>query len=120
MGIAASRPLPENFGVCPFVTAQKLLQGKWALLIMHELSGGAKRFGELQRSIDITQATLSSQLKNLESEGLVHRTAYPEIPPRVEYTLTDIGRSFQPVLDAVETWGNAYIAYLRERDGKQQ
>lgn len=115
MTTAAARPLPKNFGVCPFVTAQKLLQGKWVLLIMHELSSGAKRFGELQRSIDITQATLSSQLKNLEAEGLVKRTAYPEIPPRVEYALTDIGRSFQPVLDAIETWGNGYIAYLHER-----
>ena len=82
---------------------------------MHELSSGAKRFGELQRSIDITQATLSSQLKNLEAEGLVERTAYPEIPPRVEYALTDIGRSFQPVLDAIEAWGNGYIAYLHEQ-----
>lgn len=116
MPALAERPLPKNFGVCPFVTAQKLLQGKWALLIIHELSSGPKRFGELQRSIDITQATLSSQLKNLEAEGLVLRTAYPEIPPRVEYELTAIGRNFQPVLDAIETWGNGYIDYLHAQN----
>lgn len=101
-----------RFGSCPYVTSQKLLQGKWAILIMHALSQGPKRFGELQRELDITQATLSSQLKNLESEGLINRTLYPEVPPRVEYSLTEIGREFQPVLDSIEVWGRKYIEYL--------
>jgi DNA-binding HxlR family transcriptional regulator len=101
-----------RFGSCPYVTSQKLLQGKWAILIMHALSRGPKRFGELQRELDITQATLSSQLKNLESEGLINRTLYPEVPPRVEYSLTEIGREFQPVLDSIEVWGRKYIEYL--------
>lgn len=79
---------------------------------MHALSQGPKRFGELQREMDITQATLSSQLKNLESEGLISRTLYPEVPPRVEYSLTEIGREFQPVLDSIEVWGRKYIEYL--------
>ena len=79
---------------------------------MHALSRGPKRFGELQRELDITQATLSSQLKNLESEGLINRTLYPEVPPRVEYSLTEIGREFQPVLDSIEVWGRKYIEYL--------
>ena len=81
------------FGVCPFVTAQKLLQGKWAILILHALSEGTKRFNDLEREIHITHATLSSQLKYMEKEGLVHRTVYPEVPPRVEYTLTELGYS---------------------------
>ncbi|WP_299413091.1 helix-turn-helix domain-containing protein [uncultured Dialister sp.] len=102
------------FGVCPFVTAQKLLQGKWAILILHALSEGTKRFNELERDIQITHATLSSQLKYMEKEGLVHRTVYPEVPPRVEYSLTAIGRRFAPVLDSIRIWGEEYIEFLKE------
>lgn len=102
------------FGVCPFVTAQKLLQGKWAILILHALSEGTKRFNELERDIQITHATLSSQLKYMEKEGLVHRTVYPEVPPRVEYSLTAMGRRFAPVLDSIQMWGEEYIEFLKE------
>lgn len=102
------------FGVCPFVTAQKLLQGKWAILILHALSGGTKRFNELERDIQITHATLSSQLKYMEKEGLVHRTVYPEVPPRVEYSLTAMGKRFAPVLDSIQVWGEEYIEFLKE------
>lgn len=105
-----------QFGVCPFVTAQRLLSGKWAILILQKLSDGPMRFNQLQREIDITQATLSTHLKRMEEDGLVERTVYPEVPPRVEYALTDIGRSFAPVLDEIETWGNRYIAYLHEKN----
>lgn len=104
----------ELFGVCPFVTAQKLLQGKWAILILHALSEGTKRFNELERDIQITHATLSSQLKYMEKEGLVHRTVYPEVPPRVEYSLTAMGRRFAPVLDSIQVWGEEYIEFLKE------
>lgn len=103
-----------KFGICPYVTSQQLLSGKWVILILHQLSDGPKRFNELQRSIDITQATLSSQLKNLQKEGLISRKVYPEVPPRTEYSLTEIGRSFQPVLDAIEKWGYEYIDYLKK------
>lgn len=102
------------FGVCPFVTAQKLLQGKWAILILHALSEGTKRFNELERDIQITHATLSSQLKYMEKEGLVLRTVYPEVPPRVEYSLTAMGRRFAPVLDSIQVWGEEYIEFLKE------
>lgn len=102
------------FGVCPFVTAQKLLQGKWAILILHALSEGTKRFNDLERDIHITHATLSSQLKYMEKEGLVHRTVYPEVPPRVEYSLTAMGRRFAPVLRSIQTWGEEYIEFLKE------
>ena len=104
----------ELFGICPFVTAQKLLQGKWAVLILHALNEGTKRFNELERDIQITHATLSSQLKYMEKEGLVHRTVYPEVPPRVEYSLTAMGRRFAPVLDSIQVWGEEYIEFLKE------
>lgn len=104
----------ELFGVCPFVTAQKLLQGKWAILILHALNEGTKRFNELERDIQITHATLSSQLKYMEKEGLVRRTVYPEVPPRVEYSLTAMGRRFAPVLDSIQIWGEEYIEFLKE------
>lgn len=104
----------ELFGICPFVTAQKLLQGKWAILVLHALNEGTKRFNELERDIQITHATLSSQLKYMEKEGLVHRTVYPEVPPRVEYSLTAMGRRFAPVLDSIQVWGEEYIEFLKE------
>ena len=104
----------ELFGICPFVTAQKLLQGKWAILILHALNEGTKRFNELERDIQITHATLSPQLKYMEKEGLVHRTVYPEVPPRVEYSLTAMGRRFAPVLDSIQVWGEEYIEFLKE------
>ena len=104
------------FGVCPYFTTQQLLLGKWLLPILKELSGGAKRFNELKRFLGITHSTLSVQLKILESEGLINRKVYPTVPPSVEYSLTEIGKSFQPVLDSIEIWGNKYIQYLKKRD----
>lgn len=104
----------NQFGMCPFVTAQRLLSGKWAILILQKLSEGPQRFNQLQKQIDITQATLSNQLKSLEADGLIHREVFAEVPPRVEYTLTEIGQQFKPVLDSIEQWGYQYIEYLRE------
>ena len=105
----------SKFGMCPFVTAQQLLSGKWAILILEALVNGPKRFNQIQKEIDITQATLATHLKQLEEEGLLTRTVYPEVPLRVEYELTDIGREFKAVLDSIEVWGEKYIAYLREK-----
>ncbi len=108
----------DLFGVCPYVTAQKILTGKWALLILHHLSGGPVRFNELQRRLPaLTQATLSKQLRNLEENGLVTRTEYPQIPPKVEYSLSEIGLRFQPVLDSLQVWGNEYIQYRKQSQG---
>lgn len=109
---ASTSSKKELFGVCPFVTSQKILQGKWAILVLHELSLGTRRFNELERELQITHATLSAQLKYLEREGIVLRTVYPEVPPRVEYSLTDIGKKFAPVLESIRDWGYAYIDYL--------
>lgn len=105
----------DLFGICPYVTAQKVLTGKWALLILHHLSAGPVRFNELQRRLPaLTQATLSKQLRNLEENGLITRTEYPQIPPKVEYGLSEIGRRFQPVLDSLQVWGNEYIQYMEK------
>ena len=103
------------FGVCPFFTTQQLFLGKWLFPILNELSTGAKRFGQLQKQFGITRTTLSQQLKTLENEGLVHREVFPEVPPHVEYSLTELGKSFQPVLDSIEIWGNEYIKFLKSR-----
>ncbi len=101
------------FGKCPITTAQKLIGGKWTLLIFYNLHTGTKRFGELQRLIPgITQAMLTKQLRNLEHYGLIKRLVYPEVPPKVEYSLTNMGVQFVPVLEALEKWGNEYIEYL--------
>ena len=106
----------DLFGVCPFVTAQRLIQGKWAILILHHLSAGTTRFNELQRKMPkMTHATLS-QLKQLEAEGLIIRTEYPQIPPKVEYSLSEIGEKFAPVLESIRTWGMEYISYMQKKE----
>ena len=109
----------ELFGVCPFFTTQKILSGKWTILILHILEGKSVRFNELQRELGtITQATLTKQLKQLEKDGLINRKVYAQIPPKVEYSLTDIGNRFQGVLNELENWGNDYINFLKESDRK--
>lgn len=107
----------QLFGECPYVTAQKVLTGKWSIYIMYLLSDGPVRFNELQRRMpeEMTHTTLSRQLKTLEKEGLIIRQAYQQIPPKVEYRLSDIGEKFKEVLSVLEVWGNAYIQYLQER-----
>ena len=106
----------NKFGMCPYVTAQHLLSGKWAILILQKLSEGPQRFNQLQKQIDITQATLANQLKSLEAEGLIHREVFPEVPTRVEYSLTEIGEQFRPVLESIEAWGYQYIEYLEKKN----
>lgn len=103
----------DLFGVCPYTTAQKILSGKWTLLILYHLSRKTMRFNELQRALpDLTQATLSKQLRLMEQNGLIVRTMYNQIPPKVEYSLSELGQQFKPVLSALETWGDQYIEYL--------
>lgn len=104
---------------CPFVAAQGVLQGKWAILILHHLADGPLRFNQLRaRMPQVTHATLSNQLKALGQRGMVRREVFPEVPPRVEYSLTPIGERFRPVLDAVEVWGNEYLAWEDEDKGR--
>lgn len=106
----------DLFGICPYVTAQKLLTGKWTLLIMHHLSTKTMRFNELQRALPhLTQTTLTKQLRMLEENGLIIRTVYNQIPPKVEYSLSGLGIHFKPVLDALQIWGIEYIDYLKNK-----
>lgn len=107
----------DLYGRCPFVTSQRVLQGKWSMLVLHHLSDAPVRFNELQRRMPaMTHATLSKQLKQLEEDGLIVRTEYPQIPPKVEYSLSEIGRKFGSVLDSLRVWGDEYIDYLADRD----
>lgn len=107
----------ELFGRCPYVTAQKVLTGKWSMYILYLLSNGAIRFNELQRRMpeEMTHTTLSRQLKKLEEEGLIIRTEYEQIPPKVEYRMSEIGEKFRNVLSELEVWGNEYIEYLNNK-----
>lgn len=100
----------ELFGKCPFATSQKILSGKWALTLLHFLSEDTLRFNEIQRKLpEITQSTLTKQLRSLEDYGMVIRTVYPQIPPKVEYSLSPMGEDFTTVLESLRVWGNKYI-----------
>lgn len=101
---------------CPVETTLTLIGNKWQVLILRDLKRiGTLRFKELQRSIGkISQKVLTSNLREMEDNGLVHREVYAEVPPRVEYSLTELGRSLGPVLDAMDAWGTSYKEQLRE------
>lgn len=86
-----------------------LIGDKWKVLILRDLMPGTKRFGELKKSLgSVSQKVLTAQLRDMEENGLVNRKVYPEVPPRVEYSLTDLGMSLKPVLDALQDWGEDY------------
>ena len=105
-----SKDLPK----CPIETTLKMLGCKWKVLIIRELLTGTKRFGELKRAVTgITQKVLASKLREMEELGLLEREVYPQIPPKVEYTLTDIGYSLRPVLESLKCWGKDYIRYTK-------
>lgn len=91
---------------CPIEKAASILEGKWTLLILRELFTGMKRFGELRSALEgISPKTLTERLRILEDQGIVKRTIYPEVPPRVEYALTAYGETLRPVIDALRVWG---------------
>lgn len=94
---------------CPVETTLRLIGNRWKILIIRDLMGGTRRFGELKKSVgEITQKVLTSNLREMEADGLVTRTAYAEMPPRVEYSLTEAGRSLRPIIDAMTLWGEEY------------
>ena len=104
---ATTRELPA----CPVETTLTLISSKWKVLIVRDLLAGTKRFGELRRSVgNVSQKVLTAQLREMEEDGLVDRKVYPEVPPRVEYSLTELGRSLEPVLSAMWNWGEEYRA----------
>lgn len=107
-----ARTLPA----CPVETTLTLISDKWKVLILRDLLTGTKRFGELKRSVgDVSQKVLTAQLRQMEEGGLVKRTVYPEVPPRVEYALTELGYSLKPVLDAMRSWGEEYKEHSAAR-----
>ena len=94
---------------CPVETTLTLISDKWKVLILRDLLPGTKRFGELKKSIGhVSQKVLTAQLRQMEQSGLVNRKVYAEVPPKVEYSLTDVGYSLKPILDAMWTWGEEY------------
>lgn len=98
---------------CPVETTLTLIGDKWKVLILRDLMPGTKRFGELRKSVgDVSQKVLAAQLRDMEKSGLVHREVYAEVPPRVEYSLTPLGRSLKPILDSMWAWGEGYKASL--------
>lgn len=102
---AEAKALPA----CPVETTLTLISDKWKVLILRDLMPGTRRFGELKKSLGtVSQKVLTAQLREMEGNGLLTRTVYPEVPPRVEYTLTELGYSLKPVLDAMQSWGEAY------------
>ena len=99
----------KNLPACPVETTLTLIGDKWKVLILRDLIPGTKRFGELKKSIgSVSQKVLTAQLRDMESSGLLIRRVYAEVPPRVEYTLTELGYSLRPILDAMQDWGTAY------------
>lgn len=102
---ALTRELPA----CPVETTLTLIGDKWKVLILRDLLPGTKRFGELKKSIgNVTQKVLTAQLRQMEESGLLTRTVFAEVPPHVEYTLTELGYSLKPILDAMWAWGEEY------------
>ena len=100
---------------CPVETALLVIGDKWVVLIIRDLRTGTKRFGELLKSVTgVSQKVLTEKLRAMEERGLVSREVYPEVPPRVEYSLTDLGKSLYPVLDSLEEWGWGYKRMVAE------
>ena len=102
---SAKKELPA----CPVETTLTLIGDKWKVLILRDLMPGTKRFGELKKSVgNVSQKVLTAQLRTMEESGLVNRKVYAEVPPRVEYSLTELGKSLKPILDSMRAWGEAY------------
>lgn len=102
----------KSLPACPVETTLMLIGDKWKVLILRDLLSGTKRFGELKKSIgSVSQKVLTAQLRAMEEDGLVNRRVYAEVPPRVEYSLTETGLSLKPIIDAMLAWGEAYKAH---------
>lgn len=100
---------------CPYITTQKVLQGKWAIVVLYHLSTGTKRFNELERLIpEVTRTVLTRQLRQLEQDKLITRKVFAEVPPHVEYSLSTLGTKFQKVLNEIEIFGLDYISELNK------
>ena len=99
----------EEMPACPVATTVALIGSKWKLLIMRDLLARPWRFNELKKDLEgISQKVLTDSLRSMEADGIITRTVYPEVPPRVEYSLTELGRSLKPILDSMWVWGEDY------------
>lgn len=106
----------EELPACPVVTTVSLIGSKWKLLIMRNLLARPWRFNELRKDLDgISQKVLTDSLRSMEADGLVVRTVYAEVPPRVEYALSDLGESMRPIIDVMQRWGLEYQARMRQK-----
>ena len=104
----------KELPACPVETTLTLIGDKWKVLILRDLMPGTKRFGELKKSIGtVSQKVLTAQLRDMEENGLVHREVYAEVPPRVEYSLTELGKSLKPILDSMWAWARGIKAALQ-------
>jgi len=103
----------DELPACPVATMVELIGNKWKLLIIRNLLASTSRFGELKNGLPgISQKVLTDNLRSLESDGLVVRTVYPEVPPRVEYSLSELGNTLRPLFKSMEEWGNTYKSYI--------
>lgn len=101
--------MKKELPACPVEITMGLIGDKWKVLIIRDLLTGTKRFGELKKSLNgITQKVLTNNLRQMEASGLINRKVYAEVPPRVEYSLTETGWSLKPILDSMVVWGNSY------------
>lgn len=101
----------EEMPACPVATTVALIGSKWKLLIIRNLLDRPWRFNELKKGLEgISQKVLTDSLRSMEADGIITRTVYPEVPPRVEYSLTELGKSLKPILDSTRAWGEAYKA----------
>lgn len=99
----------DELPACPVATTVQLIGSKWKLLIMRNLLVRPWRFNELQKNLEgISQKVLTDSLRSMESDGIITRTVYPEVPPRVEYALSELGESMRPIISAMEAWGTEY------------
>ncbi|HGO5511229.1 TPA: winged helix-turn-helix transcriptional regulator [Streptococcus suis subsp. hashimotonensis] len=106
----------KNVYACPYLATQTVLSGKWNILLLHHIEDGPIRFNELHRRLTgISQATLTKQLRQLEEYGLITRKVYAQVPPKVEYELSEIGQEFKMVLEQIETFGDKYINFIKSK-----
>lgn len=111
--------MKKEMPACPVETTLMLISDRWKVLIIRDLLDGTKRFGELKRSVgNISQKVLTANLRAMEESGLLTRKVYPEVPPRVEYTLTETGYSLKSILDAMKEWGTNYKNSVGDREAE--
>ena len=104
-----NKKLPSNLPACPVEVTLLLLSNKWTILILRDLFTGTKRFEELKKSLNgVSQKVLTANLRSLEEKGIIEREVFPEVPPRVEYRLTDLGKTLDPIIKSMHDWGEFY------------